>query len=389
MDESAVEVAGQGAVEGAAASGLSAEAGFPTLPRRLPDPRDGVPEGVCANCGAVLKGFHCHVCGQTSRGFHRPIWVLIIEALETLFALDGRFWRTAPRLLTAPGDVTAIYLAGARARFVQPFRLFLFTSIIFFVLANAVAGDPRSLAPPEASRGVADAVPSGASTPAPSSSERDGSEAEPAGGSDGASAQTNPVEAATTDRLATKCTVRATLTPELPASPACAALPEDARQTVATDITWGGASTFAFRERLADSAVLAIDRPDAYVAALQRWAPRIAVGLFPLYALLIAVLYVWRRDLYLYDHLVFSLHFHTFVLLLLMIAYIGHHAIGVLWSVVAFIALSNWGLYRMQRVALRASVFGALMRVAILDGVYFVLLSIALSVVLMLGLVFL
>ncbi len=381
MDESAVETAGQGAVEGAAAAAVAAEARGDAVGGRLPDPRKGVLAGACANCGAALVGVYCTVCGQSARGFHRPIWVLIIEALETLFALDGRFWRTAPRLVTAPGDVTAIYLAGARARFVQPFRLFLFTSIVFFVLANAVAGDPRALAPPEASRSAPEPTVDASAT---------ASDAEDAPARQTAEPDiviVNPMS--TTDRLAAKCAVRRSLTPELAASAACAALPEDTRAGFATDIDLSVIGSFALRERLADSVVLAIDRPDAYVAALQRWAPRIVVGLFPLYALLIALVYVWRRDLYFYDHLVFSLHFHTFVLLLLMLAYLGHHIVGVWLAVFGFIGVSNWGLYRMQRVAYRASAFGAVARVLLLDWVYFALLLIALSAVLMLGLVFL
>lgn len=90
--------------------------------------------GECSNCGTVLRGRICHSCGQDSDSFHRPVWALISEVLDGLIGLDGRLWRTLPALMFRPGYLTRRYLEGVRARYVQPFRLYLFASIAFFLL---------------------------------------------------------------------------------------------------------------------------------------------------------------------------------------------------------------------------------------------------------------
>lgn len=55
-----------------------------------------------------------------------------------MFALDGRLLRTLPMLMLRPGRMTRQYIDGMRARFVPPFRLFLLTSVIFFLTVFTV-----------------------------------------------------------------------------------------------------------------------------------------------------------------------------------------------------------------------------------------------------------
>lgn len=49
-------------------------------------------------------------------------------------SFDSRAWRTLVPLLFRPGQVTARYLAGQRVRFVPPVRLYLFVSLVYFLL---------------------------------------------------------------------------------------------------------------------------------------------------------------------------------------------------------------------------------------------------------------
>jgi len=95
----------------------------------------------CANCGTKLAGPHCQVCGQVADDLHRPIWALVHDGLEGLFSLDGRILKTVPPLLLRPGRVSQKYLSGARARFVQPVRLFLFASVAFLLAVSIATGD--------------------------------------------------------------------------------------------------------------------------------------------------------------------------------------------------------------------------------------------------------
>lgn len=56
------------------------------------------------------------------------------ELLGNLISFDSRVWRTLVPLVTRPGELTARYLEGQRVRFVPPVRLYVFVSILHFLL---------------------------------------------------------------------------------------------------------------------------------------------------------------------------------------------------------------------------------------------------------------
>jgi hypothetical protein len=90
---------------------------------------------VCLNCGTRLRGQYCGTCGQRSRSRLISIWQLLKEAFGDLLELDSRLWRTLLPLLIRPGRLTRDYLEGRRARYMPPFRTYLVLSVIFFVVA--------------------------------------------------------------------------------------------------------------------------------------------------------------------------------------------------------------------------------------------------------------
>lgn len=48
-----------------------------------------IPPGTpCANCETPLEGTYCHVCGQLAEDFHKSIWKLTVEAVESLLHPD-------------------------------------------------------------------------------------------------------------------------------------------------------------------------------------------------------------------------------------------------------------------------------------------------------------
>ena len=98
----------------------------------------GIPAGDssnCLNCGTELRGQYCGTCGQRSRSRLISLWELVSDAFGDLFELDSRLWRTLVPLVTRPGQLTHDYLQGRRARFMPPFRMYLVLSLVFFVVA--------------------------------------------------------------------------------------------------------------------------------------------------------------------------------------------------------------------------------------------------------------
>jgi len=99
----------------------------------------------CLNCGTALKGPFCYFCGQPDRNFMRFFPVLLRDLMEDLLDLDSRFIRTMKPLLFKPGRLTRDYMEGRRFRYAPPMRLYIFSSIIFFLLATLLSSDAISI----------------------------------------------------------------------------------------------------------------------------------------------------------------------------------------------------------------------------------------------------
>ena len=99
----------------------------------------------CLNCGTGLKGPFCYFCGQPDRNFMRFFPVLLRDLMEDLLDLDSRFMRTMKPLLFKPGRLTRDYMEGRRFRYAPPMRLYIFSSIVFFLLAALLSSDAISI----------------------------------------------------------------------------------------------------------------------------------------------------------------------------------------------------------------------------------------------------
>ena len=90
----------------------------------------------CLNCGQPLTGNEnfCSYCGQKNSTKALSFSVFLNNLFSGFFSYDSRFWRTFIPLLTKPGKVSKEYIEGKRQRFVNPFRLYLNVSIVFFLI---------------------------------------------------------------------------------------------------------------------------------------------------------------------------------------------------------------------------------------------------------------
>jgi hypothetical protein len=99
----------------------------------------GAPLGTparCRNCGAALSGRFCATCGQAADVHMPSTRELIHEVLEGITHSDSRLWRTLCLLWFKPGKLTREFVAGRRAAYLPPFRLYLVLSVIFFLVAS-------------------------------------------------------------------------------------------------------------------------------------------------------------------------------------------------------------------------------------------------------------
>jgi Protein of unknown function (DUF3667) len=89
---------------------------------------------ACGNCGATVSGHYCANCGQKAEHEVHSLWHFLSEVAEDLTHADSRLWQTLKALLFKPGFLTCEFLAGRRARYIPPFRLYLVTSVLLFLI---------------------------------------------------------------------------------------------------------------------------------------------------------------------------------------------------------------------------------------------------------------
>ena len=106
----------------------------------VPDARAGrfTPDLPCRNCGDVTAGNYCPTCGQAKRGIDVSVRTLLADVLEDQLVLSRALPRTLTALFLHPGLLTTEYVEGKIVRYIAPFRLYLASSVLFFLLFAAL-----------------------------------------------------------------------------------------------------------------------------------------------------------------------------------------------------------------------------------------------------------
>jgi hypothetical protein len=91
----------------------------------------------CLNCGASLVGPWCAQCGQRDPHPDVPLHELLHDIAHEFTHWDGKVLGTIRELVSRPGQLTVDFLAGRRARWLPPFRLYLIVSVAYFLSVPA------------------------------------------------------------------------------------------------------------------------------------------------------------------------------------------------------------------------------------------------------------
>jgi hypothetical protein len=420
----------------------------------------------CSNCHTALSGRYCHVCGQVADTFHRPFWSLFADIFDGMFGLDGRIWKTVPPLLLRPGHVTVRYLSGYRKPYIQPFKLFLASSVLFFLVfalatkdksgmvrvgpdgANFTIGDTDTTEAEKAEalqelgdlkdqlatdipegpgRDLAQQILSEVTKNVENRETVDQAElSKPGSGDDPVSQFVNGfVDGVTDDAARPKdqpedqpedqpkpkvdkntfvCGIQTWLIPE-DVSDECRAkinaaekehsdeeikvnLANGKQMSIDNNENWVPPLSLENRRFLAGNLETVVRDPDRYSETLMQWAPRMGFLLAPVYGMMLALTFFWRRKLYFYDHMIVALHFHSFLFLFLAILIPVGMMISVPVAGMTFLVWSNFYLYRLHRRVYGCNRFTAFLRTLFLDISYVFILTFALMVLMLLGVLF-
>jgi hypothetical protein len=102
----------------------------------------------CLNCGAAVSGNYCHECGQETVLHPPSTREFVHEFIGHYVALEGKLWKSLLLLLFRPGQLTLEYIKGRRVRYIQPLRIYLTFSLIFFAVMKYTGHDGVSIGSP-------------------------------------------------------------------------------------------------------------------------------------------------------------------------------------------------------------------------------------------------
>jgi hypothetical protein len=271
---------------------------------------------ACLNCGTTLGGQYCGSCGQRAASRLISIWELLRDAFGDLFELDSRLWRTLIPLTIRPGKLTRDYLEGRRARFMPPFRMYLVLSIVFFLVAFfdpqeelGILFEPEPAAAPEAGEDTSDAAAirddiirdlreEGIIVADPGGSDAPGTDPEDDAEAEGEGPR---ITFSTDGEPDTECDFDDFDTADLP--------------------PWLASRLTRERLRLVCDRIVA-DDGRAFLDKLLDNVPAALFVLLPLMALVLKVLYPLSKRFYV-EHLLFIVHYHAFVFLILTLQVLG------------------------------------------------------------------
>ncbi|MBK9533499.1 MAG: DUF3667 domain-containing protein [Chitinophagaceae bacterium] len=92
------------------------------------------PEKNCLNCNTEVQGRFCHVCGQENIEIKESVWDLVSHFFRDITHFDGKFFSSLKYLVFRPGFLSKEYMIGRRASYVNPIRMYIFTSAFFFLI---------------------------------------------------------------------------------------------------------------------------------------------------------------------------------------------------------------------------------------------------------------
>jgi hypothetical protein len=95
----------------------------------------------CPNCGAHVSGKFCHECGQETVLHPPSTREFLHEFIGHYVALEGKLLQTMKLLLLKPGQLSLEYMRGRRVRYIEPLRVYLTFSLIFFAVFKFMGED--------------------------------------------------------------------------------------------------------------------------------------------------------------------------------------------------------------------------------------------------------
>jgi hypothetical protein len=90
----------------------------------------------CLNCADPTTGRYCANCGQRKIDVLVSLRTILADVLEDQLVINRALPHTIAALLLHPGFLTEEYVRGRIVRYIAPFRLYIVTSVLFFLVVS-------------------------------------------------------------------------------------------------------------------------------------------------------------------------------------------------------------------------------------------------------------
>lgn len=333
--------------------------------------------GDCFNCGTPLNGRYCSNCGQAAHP-HRSLLHVIEELLHSVFHFDTKAWRTLPMLIGRPGTLTHDYIFGKRARYISPLALFLLT-VFFMFLVFSTAG-------PQLLNGSVHATPAQVEAELTEAradlaqARRDLTEAQ---GSHAGAAAEAALQAAVNGSEQRIAALRAASH----SAPAASAPQQRWQDRLAEGARSGEIHSNSGWPLLDHRVHEALLNPDLALFKIQQAAYKWSFLLVPISLPFLAFLFLWKRGLTLYDHVVFSFYELSFVSLLFVAVTLAETTSWTEWLSLFLIVGLPIHTYFHMKGAYALGWWSALWRTIVMLFFAVIALSIFLLTILVVGLI--
>jgi hypothetical protein len=313
-------------------------------------------ENDCLNCGAILQGKYCHVCGQENLQIKESFGHMMNHAVSDYFHFDHQFFHTLKPLFLKPGMLTNEYMAGRRAQYLHPVKMYIFISLVYFLLLFQQKNQPVKIEHTDMTtselNAAVKAVNNNAYIPAQAKKEALADLYKDNGYliiNNKLVKDTSKKAKAERDERVEKRGILSTTTKDTSYT-----------QYLASQQKLPGAKRDGWFERYYNKKVFAMRKENINLIevikdGLQHNFPKMMFVLLPLFALILTITFRRNKKFYV-EHLIYSFHLHCFLFLFLAIFMIIKFVIpdnwGTLtgWLTLAVILTIFWYIYRSLRV---------------------------------------
>lgn len=317
----------------------------------------------CLNCDAVVPDKFCSNCGQENIELKEDFLHVAVHSIGHYFHFESRFFSSIVPLFTKPGLLTQEYFAGKRASHLNPISMYIFISILFFFLFTANSNinkrgiikdnTPEEKAVTQAEIEevkaiVGDAVSEEAGDYTYTTLQQAALGSVSTENSEGVVVYTNPAVAEAG---------KETVAPE--------------ERALEADAAANPTLSVKFRQVMNDDL-----SSELFVNKLWSHLPKMMFILLPLFALILMLVYRNSNKFYV-EHLIYSIHVHSFIFLfcsaLMLISWLAPSLSD--WISLFGLAVIVWYIYRSMRNIYKSSRWRTIYKFFLLSFVYNFLLA--------------